>query len=205
MLSPRSRLPAPPCRLCLVLPADTRCCPLAPSSQLPRRCRVKAGGLLLTGGYSFCQGSDQARRFARREKEMKGQLPPTSTPSRSVLFSGSSQNHPKFSLLPHSHHTPLCHFRMGFATWLRACGCARLLAQLPQQSTRPPPAAAFPLPGTAQQRHHHAGACSLPLWDLSSPIAVWAVSFYNSEEYISIYLAFQLMQGPPVFIFPQQR
>lgn len=96
------------------------------------------------GGYSFCQGSDQARKFARREKEMKGQLPPTSTPSRSILFSGSSQNHPKFSLLPHSHHTPLCHFRMGFATWLRACGCARLSAQLPQQSTRAPSSSSIP-------------------------------------------------------------
>lgn len=75
---------------------------------------------------------------------MKGQLPPTSTPSWSILFSGSSQNRPKFSLLPHSRHTPLCHFKMGFAIWLRACGCARLSAQLSHQSTHVPSSNSIP-------------------------------------------------------------
>lgn len=69
MLSPQSRLPAPPCRLCLVLPSDTRCCLLTPNSQLPRRCReVKAGGLLLRVGTASARGATKQESLPGEKK-----------------------------------------------------------------------------------------------------------------------------------------
>lgn len=106
--------------------------PFSPTLQRPHRQSSDSGAgrrLLLVGwGAGVWDRSREGGRCAGKEREeMKGWLPPTSTPSGNILHPlSSSQHNPTLCLLPLLCHTPYPHFKMGFCLNDSASGCASL-------------------------------------------------------------------------------